>query len=82
MQCLCQANDNLELALEALYECFGREQFFEDNGEIPKLKEIIEAVQYAQFELEEYLESLGSDDEDEEPEGEPEKGVTSIGHLA
>jgi hypothetical protein len=82
MQCLCQANDNLELALEALYERFGREQFFEDNGDIPKLKEIIEAVQYAQFELEEYLESLGSDEEDEEAEGEPEKGVTSFGNLA
>ena len=80
MQCLCEANENLELALEALYERFGRLQF-EDGGSL-KIKEIIEAAQYAQFELEEYLDSLASDEEEEEPEGEPEKGVTSFGHLA
>jgi len=82
MQCLCEANENLELALEALYERFGRLQFFEDGESLPKIKEIIEAAQYAQFELEEYLDSLASDEEEEEPEGEPEKGVTSFGHLA
>ena len=96
MQCLCEANENLELALEALYERFGRQQFFEDGESLPKIKEIIEAAQYAQFELEEHLDSLDSDEEDleepldslasdeeeEEPEGEPEKGVTSFGHLA
>ena len=80
MQCLCEANENLELALEALYERFGRLQF-EDGGSL-KIKEIIEAVQYAQLDLEEYLDSLASDEEEEEPEGEPEKGVTSFGHLA
>lgn len=85
MRCLFDVNDNLEQALEGLYERFGRLQFPEDEEDLPKIREILEAVQYAQFELEDYLESLqptGPTAEELNGPLKSTKEVTAVGQLA
>jgi hypothetical protein len=70
MSCLHETSELIDNALDSAFENYGRAVFFEEDTE--KIKEIVQALVFASFELDEYLEEY-----EEEPDQPKEvKGVS------
>ena len=61
MSCLHETSELIDNALSSAFENYGRMVFFDDE-DTEKIKEIVDSLVYASFELEEYLEKLDTDE--------------------
>jgi len=61
MSCLHETSELIDNALSSAFENYGRAVFFDEDTE--KIKEIVEALVFASFEIDEYLEEQDSDED-------------------